>query len=140
MITTNDDTLAGSCANVKRRRDNAAGLSAGLAGAPRLRLPTELAGRSHVWHQYTVLVTGDAPVRRDHLITRLTDKRVDRGLRYPRTVNDYECYRHYPRVDPDPARVAERVVQRCASLPVHQHLSDGDVERIVEVAPEAVVA
>ncbi|MGC4808101.1 DegT/DnrJ/EryC1/StrS family aminotransferase [Micromonospora sp. DT233] len=126
--------------NVARRRGNAARLTAGLADVAGLRLPAELPGRSHVWHQYTVLVGEDAPVTRDEVIARLTEQGVGCGIYYPRTVYDYDCYREHPRVVADPAPVAERVARQCLSLPVHHHLADGDVDRIIEVVRKAVGA
>src|SRR5437667_118546 len=125
---------------VKRRKENAARLSAGLADVPGLRLPAELPGRSHVWHQYTVLVASDAPVTRDELVTRLAAAGVGSGVYYPRTVYDYDCYRDHPRVVTDPAPVAERVAASCLSLPVHQYLSDTDLDRVVEAVRAAVTA
>ncbi|MER5705235.1 DegT/DnrJ/EryC1/StrS family aminotransferase [Micromonospora sp. NPDC002296] len=126
--------------NVKRRKDNAARLTAGLADVPGLRLPTELPGRSHVWHQYTVLVTDEAPVTRDEVITRLTERGIGCGIYYPKTVYDYDCYREHPRVVADPAPVTDRVVRQCVSLPVHQHLSDSDLDQVVEGVRAAVGA
>lgn len=126
--------------NVKRRKDNAARLSAGLADVPGLRLPTELPGRSHVWHQYTVLVTDEAPVSRDEVITRLTEAGVGCGIYYPKTVYDYDCYRDHPRVIADPAPVTDRVVRQCVSLPVHHHLSDSDLDQVIEAVRKAVGA
>ncbi|MER7165123.1 DegT/DnrJ/EryC1/StrS family aminotransferase [Micromonospora sp. NPDC000207] len=132
--------LAGYADNVARRRDNAARLTAGLADVPGLRLPAELPGRRHVWHQYTVLVTEAAEVDRDGVIARLTEQGVGCGIYYPRTVYDYDCYRDHPLVVADPAPVAERVASSCVSIPVHQHLTDSDVDRVVEAVRKAVGA
>ncbi|HEX5994000.1 MAG TPA: DegT/DnrJ/EryC1/StrS family aminotransferase [Jiangellales bacterium] len=132
--------LASYAETVKRRKDNAARLTAGLADVPGLRLPTELPGRSHVWHQYTVLVTEEAPVSRDELVARLTEQGVGCGIYYPKPVYDYDCYREHPRVVVDPTPVAERVARQCVSLPVHHHLSDSDVERVIEAVRKAVGA
>jgi perosamine synthetase len=126
--------------NVRRRKDNAARLSAGLADVAGLRLPAELPGRSHVWHQYTVLLTEEATVGRDEFIARLTEQGVGCGIYYPKTVYDYDCYRDHPRVIADPAPVTERVVRQCVSLPVHHHLADGDVDRVVEAVRKAAGA
>ncbi|MCW3841321.1 DegT/DnrJ/EryC1/StrS family aminotransferase [Micromonospora yasonensis] len=132
--------LANYGENVKRRKDNAARLSAGLADVPGLRLPTELPGRSHVWHQYTLLVTEEAPVDRDEVISRLAAAGVGCGIYYPKTVYDYECYRDHPRVIADPAPVTERVVRQCVSIPVHHHLTDSQVDQVIEAVRKAVGA
>ncbi|GLZ79098.1 aminotransferase [Actinorhabdospora filicis] len=117
---------------VKARKSNAARLSAGLADVPGLTLPTELPGRSHVWHQYTVLVSGEAPVNRDELAAKLLERGVGSGVYYPKTVFDYDCYRDNPRVIASDVPVAERVARECLSLPVHQYLSEADLDTIVE--------
>lgn len=117
---------------VNRRRENAAALSAGLKDIPGLQLPTELPGRSHVWHQYTVLLAADTEVSRDDLAAGLLERGVGAGIYYPRPVHDYDCYRGHPRVRIEAMPVAESVATRCLSLPVHQHLAPADIEQIVE--------
>ncbi len=113
------------------RRRNAARLTAGLSDVAGLRTPRTLPGREHVWHQYAVLVTGEAPVDRDELAARLTERGVGNGVYYPRVVFDYACYRDHPRVVVEPVPTARSVAARCLSLPVHQHLSAEDVDTIV---------
>ena len=105
-----------------------------------LRLPRQLPGREHVWHQYTVLVTDDAPVDRDELASRLAESRIGSGVYYPRLVFDYDCYRNHPRVKLDPTPVAASVVRRCLSLPVHQHLTNADLDQIITVVREVMKA
>jgi perosamine synthetase len=124
--------LSGYADTLARRRRNAERLSAGLAGVPGLRTPRQLPGREHVWHQYTVLLTEDAPVDREELATRLTERGVGSGVYYPRVAFDYDCYRGDPRVVSADVPVAYSVAARCLSLPVHQHLSDDDVDTVVE--------
>jgi dTDP-4-amino-4,6-dideoxygalactose transaminase len=127
------DALAG-------RRRNADRLSTGLSDVAGLRVPRVAAGREHVWHQYTVLLTDESPVDRDELIARLTDKGVGCGVYYPRLVFDYDCYRDHPRVIVDDMPVAQRVTERCLSLPVHQHLSESDVETVISAVREVMKA
>jgi perosamine synthetase len=117
--------------SLARRRHNAALLTAGLGDVVGLRTPRELPGRGHVWHQYTVLVTEEAPVDREELAARLTERGVGNGIYYPRVVFDYDCYREHPRVVVEPVPTARSVAARCLSLPVHQHLSDEDVDTII---------
>ncbi|WP_412539763.1 DegT/DnrJ/EryC1/StrS family aminotransferase [Longispora sp. K20-0274] len=130
--------LAGYPEQVKRRKDNAARLTEGLAGVPGLTTPAELPGRSHVWHQYTVLVDGD--VSRDELAAKLLERGVGSGVYYPRLVHDYDCYRDHPRVIVDPTPVAERVATSCLSLPVHPYLSESDLDTVVAAVREVMGA
>jgi perosamine synthetase len=113
-----------------RRRLNAARLTAGLTGVQDVRLPRELPGRSHVWHQYTVLLPESAD--RDAIVADLAAAGVASGVYYPRAVFDHDCYRDDPRVVAADVPVAESVARRCLSLPVHQHLTDDEVDTVVE--------
>ncbi|MEV6524094.1 DegT/DnrJ/EryC1/StrS family aminotransferase [Longispora sp. NPDC051575] len=132
--------LAGYPEQVKRRKDNAARLTEGLAGVPGLTTPAELPGRSHVWHQYTVLVSPGAAVTRDELSAKLLERGVGSGVYYPRLVHDYDCYRDHPRVTADPTPVAERVAAGCLSLPVHPYLSESDLDTVVAAVREVMGA
>ncbi|MCU0309395.1 MAG: DegT/DnrJ/EryC1/StrS family aminotransferase [Acidimicrobiales bacterium] len=113
------------------RRANAAVLDDGLAGLDGLVTPVEKPGRRHVYHQYTVRVTDDAPLTRDALVDRLAEAGVGSGVYYPRMVHDYDCYRDDPRVvvgdTPDAALAAAQVL----SLPVHPHLTRDELDRVV---------
>ena len=113
-----------------RRRHNAARLTAGLADVPGLRLPRELPGRSHVWHQYTVLLPEDAD--RGRVVDDLAAAGIGTGVYYPKLVFDHECYRRDERVVVADVPVAASVARRCLSLPVHQHLTDDEVDIVVE--------
>ncbi|WP_346621880.1 DegT/DnrJ/EryC1/StrS family aminotransferase [Blastococcus montanus] len=113
-----------------RRRRNAARLTAGLADLAGVRLPRELPGRSHVWHQYTVLLPPAAD--RDRVVAELATAGVGTGVYYPRTVFDHDCYRRDPRVVAADVPVAESVARRCLSLPVHQHLTDDELDTVID--------
>lgn len=123
---------------VKRRKENAARLSAGLRDVPGVRVPAELPGRSHVWHQYTVLITDESTRGRDEVVRVLTERGIGCGVYYPKVVYDYDCYRNDPNVVADPAPVAQRVATHCLSLPVHQHLSDDEVDQVIDGVRAAV--
>jgi len=116
---------------VERRNRNAERLNEGLAGVPGLVLPSVAEGRRHVWHQYTVRVTADAPIDRDAVVEELTRRGVGCGVYYPRAVYDYDCYREHPRVVVDPCPNAERTAGEVLSLPVHPKLSEADLDTIV---------
>ena len=116
--------------NVRRRRENAVGLSAALSDVEWVRTPQVLEGRGHVWHQYTVLVEDGGPVDRDELIAHLTKLEIGCGIYYPKIVYDYDCYRQDKRVVTDNVPVAADVVRRCVSLPVHPGIGPSEIEQI----------
>ncbi len=125
-------------AQLTARRTNAAGLSERLAGIPGLVLPTELPGRGHVWHQYTLLLPEG--VDRNGFVDALAAAGVGSGIYYPKPVYDYDTYRDRPDVVVSPTPVAEAVAARCVSLPVHQHLQPGDVDTVAAAVRSALGA
>lgn len=129
--------LASYAANVAARQRNAAALCERLADVDWLTLPTVLPDRTHVWHQFTVLVADDGPVTRDGLLDHLAAQGVGSGVYYPRTVNDYDCYRSHPNVVHDDVPVAIDVARRCLSIPVHPKLSAADLDTIVAAVRSA---
>ena len=122
------------------RRHNAAVLSEGLADVPGLATPVVRPGRGHVFHQYTIRVTADAPVTREAFMERLVEFGIGHGIYYPKAVYDYDCYRSHPGVAGDRSPVAERVASQVVSLPVHPNLSEDDLARIVESVRKAAGA
>jgi perosamine synthetase len=114
------------------RKSNAAKLNSGLAGLSSVRTPTELKGRSHVWHQYTIVLTDSAPMERDEFVMKMTENGIGTGAYYPKLAFDYDCFRNDKRVIVDPVPIAEKVAANCVSLPVHQYLSDAEISMIIE--------
>ncbi|MGI8678802.1 MAG: DegT/DnrJ/EryC1/StrS family aminotransferase [Jatrophihabitans sp.] len=113
------------------RRANARHLIDGLSGVSGLTLPRQLPGRSHVWHQFTVLVDDGAPIDRDEFVARLTEGGVGCGIYYPRLVFDYECYRTSDQVTVTDVPVAAAVAATAVSLPVHPRLTTENLDTIV---------
>jgi perosamine synthetase len=118
-----------------RRRANAARLAAGLAEVPGVVVPTELAGRQHVWHQFTVLLDPEA---RQAVVDGLMQRGVGSAIHYPRLVHDYDCYRDRADVIVQETPVAADVARRCLSLPVHAGLRRAEVDRVVEAVAEVL--
>ncbi|MGH9012882.1 MAG: DegT/DnrJ/EryC1/StrS family aminotransferase [Acidimicrobiia bacterium] len=115
-----------------RRRRNAERLSERLGGITGLVTPVTAPGRTHVFHQYTVRVTGEAPLTRDDLVEGLVARGIGTGVYYPAVVFDADCYRRDPRVVVEAAPEAEAAAGEVLSLPVHPWLSDDDLDRIVD--------
>ena len=102
--------------------------------------PTTRPNRRHAWHQYTLRITAECPVTRDTVVQRLNEAGIGAGVYYPRAVYDYDCYRAHPRVVTSDSPVAERVATEVVSLPVHQHLTEGQRDQIVAAVLTAVAA
>ena len=120
----------------ERRARNASLLAAELAGLPGLELPTEPEGRRSSWHQFTVRVTGDAPVDRERLASGLADRGIRTAVYYPRPMFDYACFARDGRVRPAPVPRARDACREVLSLPVHPGIGDADVARIGEAVRE----
>jgi perosamine synthetase len=130
--------LARLDAITKQRRENAERLSTGLAGIPGLELPVEPKGRTHVYHQYTVRLGPGAACDRDLLAKRLAAAGVGSGIYYPKLMHDYDCYRDHPLVGHDATPKAAAIAKEVLSLPVHQHLSNEDLDAVVEAVRAAL--
>ena len=120
------------------RNANAARLTTALTGTPGLLLPMVPAGRSHVWHQYTVRVLPDAEVCRAEFCARLTRVGVGHGIYYPKLMHDYPCYEANPRVIPDATPHARRLTAQVISLPVHPGLDAIALGKVVDAVREAI--
>jgi perosamine synthetase len=121
---------------LEKRRAHAVGLSERLAGIDGLVLPQQLEGREHVWHQYTVILPPG--IDRQGFVDALAADGVGSGMYYPKPVYDYDTYRDRPDVIRSATPVADDIAARCVSLPVHQHLRDGDLDTIAAAVRRAL--
>jgi len=112
------------------RANNAAVLNELMADIDGLVLPAEPAGRRHVWHQYTIRLTDQAPVTRDELAERLAEAGIGSGAYYPKVAFDYDCYRAHSRVFESPVPRATAAAAGVISLPVHPYLTEPELEEI----------
>jgi len=106
----------------ERRIANAEYLNARLSNVV---TPRALAGRRHVYHQYTIRIRSG----RDDAARALADDGIASGVHYPRPIYRQPLYRNLGFGDLLP--VAEQASREVLSLPVHPALSISDLERIV---------
>lgn len=123
---------------IDSRRRNASRLTELLSGIDGLQLPQQLPGRDHVWHQYTLLLP--AGVDRQSVVDGLAARGVGSGMYYPRPVYDYDIYRDRADVITTGTPISEDAAARCLSIPVHPHLSDGDVETVAAAVRAELLA
>jgi dTDP-3-amino-3,4,6-trideoxy-alpha-D-glucose transaminase len=108
----------------ERRRAHAAAWREALAGSP-LRLPAELPGRRHVWHQFVV-----RSERRDALRAHLAARGIETAIHYPAALHELRALRGVARV-PEPPREAERLAREALSLPIYPELPAEHLERAI---------
>ena len=129
--------LATYSEKVRVRQANAEALNEALSDVDWLTLPSQLPGREHVWHQYTIVVHDDAPVDRNQLAAHLETLGVGSGIYYPKVVFDYDCYRNHDRVVAAEVPNASFIAQHCLSLPVHPGVGHTEVEMIAAAVRSA---
>ena len=100
----------------ERRRAHADKLRHALSGVVGLDLPSEADGRSHVYHQFTVRIGGEAAVDRDAAAAALLEAGIETGVYYPKLTHDYDCYRNHPQVAVSSVTHAERGRSRGAVI------------------------
>jgi perosamine synthetase len=115
----------------ERRRANAAALDRSLADVEGIVVPPVAPQAVHVFHQYTIRVTGSPG--RDALQRRLQLAGVGTGVYYPVPTH------RLPSFDldlelPETSRAAEEVL----SLPVHPALDPGDLDTVADAVRDAV--
>lgn len=90
--------------------------------APALRVPVRRPGVKHVYHLYILRTE-----RRDELVGYLNERGIEAKVHYPIPMHLQEASRHlgYTRGD---FPISERDADQVVTLPVHQHLTDEEVE------------
>jgi dTDP-4-amino-4,6-dideoxygalactose transaminase len=97
-------------------------------------LPRVLAGRTHVFHQYTVRVAGGRETR-DALQAHLRGRGIEAGVFYPAAIHRQPLYRRLGYGDIE-LPVAQRLADTVLSLPVHPSLSEADVDEVAGAVVE----
>jgi len=122
----------------ERRRDHAERLRKALSGVIGLDLPSEVGGRSHVYHQFTVRIGREAALDRDAVAAALLDCGIETGVYYPKLTHDYDCYRNHPQVSVSSVDHASAAATEVLSLPVHQWLEPEDVDRVASAVVDVL--
>jgi dTDP-4-amino-4,6-dideoxygalactose transaminase len=116
--------LARLDADNARRRAVAEAYDAALADGA-TRPPARRPGATHVFHQY-VVAHGD----RDAAQARLRAAGVGTAVHYPVPVHLQPAYRGRVALGPAGCRTTERIAGEILSLPMHPHLTEGEVARV----------
>jgi perosamine synthetase len=118
-----------------RRIANAAHLDTRIT-TPRVTPPSVAPGARHVYHQYTVRISGD----RDAALARLRAAGIGCAVYYPTPIHRLPAFRADDRPGPRTPELpeTERAAAQVLSLPVHPALSEDDLDRIAAAVNELV--
>ena len=113
------------------RRSNAtkyAELFADAKVGERIVLPTELAGRRHIYNQY-ILRFPDGRATRDRVLEHLKSKSIGCEIYYPLTLPQQKCFADvaegsYPNSD--------AAAEQTLAIPIYPELTDAQLEEIVK--------
>lgn len=112
-----------------RRVEVAEKLLAGLANTG-IGLPRTYEGNNNTWHQFTIRSD-----QRGALMEFLKTNEIDSGIYYPVPLHLHEPYAGYGHGEGS-LPITERVSQECLSLPVQAHLSNEQVEFMIDKIQE----
>lgn len=99
----------------------------GLSDIEGLSLPVTSEGNNHTYHQFTVKSNN-----RDALQSHLKDLGVPSMIYYPVPIHHHTPYLQY--APANQLSVTEQVSKEVLSLPIHPHLSDEQVQHVIESA------
>lgn len=118
----------------KKRNETAQQYNEAFSSIDSLVIPTIREEAYSVWHQYSLRIQ-DSSVR-DQFVENIQKSGVGAGVYYPSPVYEYEPYQNNERVRVESSEITKNVCKSIFSIPVHHYLSDGDVQRVIEVVTD----
>jgi len=97
--------------------------------AAKIVLPCALAGRGHIWNQYTLRVIGEG--RRDALRDHLAARKIGCEIYYPLTLDRQACFATLPAASRAGCETAHRLTGEVLSIPVYPELTSVQQEEVV---------
>lgn len=109
-----------------KRRKNALFLNDELGKIDGITTPSIRKGVDHSFHQYSIVVPSE---KRDILVSHLKEEGIGCGIYYPKPVHLSPFFRRMGFKAQLP--VSENISRCILSIPVHSHLSEEDLKKIV---------
>ncbi len=119
---------------IAARQRAAAYYDKAFAGNPHVLTPARQAHSTHVYHQYTLRLSG---VDRDKVREALAEREIPSMVYYPVPLHLQKAYQD-PRYKAGDFPVAERLAGCVLSLPMHTELTDEQLSAIVSAVAEAI--
>lgn len=114
-----------------RRREIVGRYRAALQDVPGLGLPEEPADGAHAWHLYVVRVRAGYGIHRDDLSRLLAERQIGTSVHFI-PLHHLPRYRSVASVPSSGLPGADAVFDEILSLPLHQGLTDAEVDTVAE--------
>ncbi len=121
---------------LEERSKNAEFLREAFSLSDELQLPFEPSDRKHGWYVYTVRLRGANSARRNSVVRRIRERRIDCQIYYPRPVHQQPYYRKT--FDCLKLPKTETAARQVFSLPIHPSLGGNELKRIVDAVKSAL--
>lgn len=121
---------------LEERSKNAEFLREAFSLSDELQLPFEPSDSKHGWYVYTVRLRRANAARRNNVLRRIREHRVDCQIYYPRPVHQQLYYRKT--FDSFKLPKTETAARQVFSLPIHPSLGEKELKRIVNAVKSAL--
>lgn len=115
------------------RKKVADAYDAAFSDIPEIQTPVRASWSDHVFHQYTLKLTG---ISRDALVDKIREKEVPCMIYYPVPLHQQKAYRdesHDGNLD-----VTEKLCEQVFSLPIHTEMDDEQLQFITENVKKSI--
>lgn len=119
------------------RIKNAKYLNKNLSKLTGIIVPEPEKDAKHVYHQYTIRITPEFPLKRDSVLAKLTEASIGTAVFYPLPINGQKVYKDLGYKMNTP--IAQKVSEEVLSLPVHPGLKQKDLEFIIKTIKNMLV-
>jgi dTDP-4-amino-4,6-dideoxygalactose transaminase len=116
---------------LERRQALAARYDAALAGLPLVLPPRPDGDSTHAWHLYVVRLRADAPLWRDELINRLSERGIGTSVHFI-PLHRQPYWRENCATEPARFPVAEAAFEAMLTLPLYTRMGDADQQRVID--------
>mgnify|MGYP002338524978 CR=1 FL=1 len=114
----------------RARQQAAAFYDQALAGIEQLQLPQVQPHSSHIYHQYTLVLSDQ--VQRDDLREYLKDRQIPTMVYYPVPMHQQPAYQIEESPAKGPFEVSRRLSQKVLSLPMHTELDQEQLQYMTD--------
>lgn len=125
----------------KKRQTIAKKYEKTLSNIPSLILPTRANDRTHVYHQFTLRVKSGSKPSRDELQKYLKKQGIQSNIYYPKPLYAFNHISDAINKNTNSAEfpITEKLSKEVLSIPVHQHLTNKEVNYIISTIKNAYI-